>query len=101
LFFKSSFLLVLLICPFPALAQQQTTQIPPANSTIVVLGTFDPVTQGQSSRSVVVMDPEEHPLAFQDVEDYLRTDSSVDIQERERYVKPILFKSVPGFNVVA
>jgi outer membrane cobalamin receptor len=82
LFFKSSFLLVLPICPYHALAQQQTTQIPPANSTIVVLGTFDPVTQGQSSRSVVVMDPGEHPLAFQDVEDYLRTDSSVDIQQR-------------------
>lgn len=48
----------------------------------MVLGSFDPVTQGQSSRSVVFMDPQEHPLAFQDVEDYLRTDSSVDIQQR-------------------
>jgi iron complex outermembrane receptor protein len=79
---KSAFLLVLLLRPFQVLAQQPSPQIPPANSTIVVLGTFDPVTQGQSSRSVVVMDPDEHPLAFQDVEDYLRTDSSVDIQQR-------------------
>jgi iron complex outermembrane receptor protein len=28
------------------------------------------------------LDPQEYPLAFQDIEDYLRTDSSVDIEQR-------------------
>jgi vitamin B12 transporter len=80
--FNSAFLLILLLCRVHSLAQQQSTQIPSASSTVVVLGSPDPVTLGQSSRSVVVMDPQEHPLAFQDVEDYLRTDSSVDIEQR-------------------
>jgi iron complex outermembrane receptor protein len=82
LLLKSGLLLALLLCPFHALAQQQTTQISPTSSTVVVLGTFDPITEGESSRSVIVMDPQEHPLAFQDIEDYLRTDSSVDIEQR-------------------
>lgn len=80
--FKSVFLFLVILFPFQILSQQPSPQIPSANSTIVVLGTPDPVTQGQSSRSVVVTDPQEHPLAFQDVEDYLRTDPSVDIQQR-------------------
>jgi iron complex outermembrane receptor protein len=78
---KSVFLLVLLLCPFHVLAQQSSTQISPASSTVVVLGTFDPATQGQSSRSVVALDTN-HPPLLQDVEDYLRTDSSVDIEQR-------------------
>jgi outer membrane cobalamin receptor len=56
--------------------------IPTVESTTTVLGSPEPVTQGESSRAVVVMDTQQHPLAFQDVEDYLRTDSSVDIQQR-------------------
>jgi hypothetical protein len=55
-------------------------QIP--HATVVVLGSFEPLSQGESERSVVVLDPREHPLAFQDVEDYLRTDSSVEIEQR-------------------
>jgi outer membrane cobalamin receptor len=47
-----------------------------------VLGSPEPVTQGESSRAVVVMDTKQNPHGFQDIEDYLRTDSSVDIQQR-------------------
>jgi iron complex outermembrane receptor protein len=50
--------------------------------TVVVLGSPEPVTLGESARSVVAMDPQAHPLALQTTEDYLRTDSSVDIQQR-------------------
>jgi vitamin B12 transporter len=65
-----------------ALAQQAAPAIPPLSSTVVVVGSADPISLGQSSRAVVVLDTQEHPLAFQDVEDYLRTDASVDIQQR-------------------
>lgn len=79
---KLSFLALLIPYPVQNAAQQPSTQIPPVSSTVVVLGNFDPITEGQSSRSVVVTDSQEHPLAFQDIEDYLRTDSSVDIEQR-------------------
>ena len=37
---------------------------------------------GESARPIVALDTQEHPLAYQSVEDYLRTDASVDIQQR-------------------
>jgi iron complex outermembrane receptor protein len=42
----------------------------------------EPVSLGDSSRTVVALDTQQHALAFQDVGDYLRTDASVDIQQR-------------------
>lgn len=65
-----------------ALAQQSTPPIPPVSTTVVVLGSPTPVTLGESARSVVVLDTQAHPLAFNTVEDYLRTDSSVQINQR-------------------
>jgi outer membrane cobalamin receptor len=56
--------------------------IPPLQTTIVVLGNPVAVTAGESARSAVTLDTQEHRLAFQDAEDYLRTDSSVDIEQR-------------------
>jgi iron complex outermembrane receptor protein len=78
------FLFAILACTGiqSAIAQQSSPTIPPVNTTIVVLGSADPVNQDDSARAVVVMNPQEHPLAFQDAEDYLRTDSSVDIEQR-------------------
>ncbi len=38
--------------------------------------------RGESARSVVTMDTQAHPLAFNTVEDYLRTDSSIQINQR-------------------
>jgi len=51
-------------------------------TTVTVLGAPDPISLGESARSVVVMDTQEHPLAYDTVEDYLRTDSSVQINQR-------------------
>ncbi|MBT9329828.1 TonB-dependent receptor plug domain-containing protein [Paracidobacterium acidisoli] len=68
-----------------AAAQQSSSSspsLPTVESTTTVLGSPEPVTQGESPRVVVVMDTQQHRLAFQDIEDYLRTDSSVDIQQR-------------------
>jgi vitamin B12 transporter len=71
----------------PALSQhpQQPAPpqtIPPLQTTIVVLGTPDPVTEAESARSVTTLDTQQHPLAFQNIDDYLRTDASVFIQQR-------------------
>jgi iron complex outermembrane receptor protein len=89
--YRLSFL-ALLIFASSAFAQQQTSQQsaaqPPApkkpsvSSTIVVLGSPEPVTQANSSRVVSVIDTKEHPLVVPTVEDYLRTDSSVYIEQR-------------------
>ncbi|HEX5235074.1 MAG TPA: TonB-dependent receptor [Silvibacterium sp.] len=74
----------------PALAQQQARQQSPAaaankpsvNTTVVVLGAPEPVTQASSSRVVSVIDTKAHPLTAPTVEDYLRTDSSAYIEQR-------------------
>lgn len=56
--------------------------IPTVRTTVTVLGDPAPVVLGESARSVVVMDTQEHPLAYNTVEDYLRTDSSIQISQR-------------------
>lgn len=71
-----------------ALAQQQPSKQQPASarpvtsSTVVVLGSPEPVTQAESSRVVTVIDTKKHPLVVPAIEDYLRTDSSVYIEQR-------------------
>ena len=62
--------------------QAKAVAIPPVSTTVVVLGNVEPVSVGESARDVTVLDTQAHPLAFEDIEDYLRTDSSVDIQQR-------------------
>ena len=62
--------------------QAKAAVIPPVSTTVVVLGNVEPVSVGESARDVTVLDTQAHPLAFEDIEDYLRTDSSVDIQQR-------------------
>ena len=79
--------LLVLALTIPALSQQ-TPQNPPAEkiptlqTTVVVLGEPEAITAADSARSIVTLDTQEHRLAFQNVEDYLRTDASVDIQQR-------------------
>lgn len=84
--YAGAFALALASC---AIAQQQSSQ-PPSPvpnkptvlSTVVVLGSPEPVTEADTSRVVTVMEPKEHPLAVPTIEDYLRTDSSVYIEQR-------------------
>jgi outer membrane cobalamin receptor len=75
----SFLLLALRVLPCAA---QQAQSIPPVSETVVVVGSPDPITLGQSSRSVAVMDTQQHPLAFETAEDYLRTDASTFIEQR-------------------
>ena len=66
----------------PHAASTARKKLATVRTTVTVLGAPDPVSLGESARSVVVMDTQEHPLAFNTVEDYLRTDSSVQISQR-------------------
>jgi len=83
-------LLYLLLCSGCAMAQQassssassSTPSIPPVRETVTVLGSGEPVTEGESARVVTVIDATEHPLVLQDLAGYLRTDASVDIRQR-------------------
>ena len=61
---------------------QKARKKPLVSSTVVVLGSPEPVTQAESSRVVAVIQTSKHPLMVPTVEGYLRTDSSVFIQER-------------------
>ena len=65
-----------------AFAQSTQQTIAPVNTTLVVLGSAAPVTQGESARAVTSLDTQQHRLAYQELEDYLRLDASVDIQQR-------------------
>src|SRR5260370_20947971 len=71
----------------PAFCQQTqptpiTPAIPPLEPTIVALGTLEAIPAGESARSGITLDTQQHRLASHDIEDYLRTDSSVAIQQR-------------------
>ncbi|HEY4051360.1 MAG TPA: TonB-dependent receptor [Acidobacteriaceae bacterium] len=75
------FLADLLLKP-SAHAQQTSPKLPPQVSTVLVLGSPEPVTEGESARSVVLLDTQEHPLTFGTVEDYMRSDSSLFLEQR-------------------
>ncbi|MBT9332419.1 TonB-dependent receptor plug domain-containing protein [Paracidobacterium acidisoli] len=74
-------LFVIVFLAASAGAQQKPT-LPSVNTTVVVLGSPVPVSEQDSARAVVSLDTQRAPLAFHQIEDYLRTDSSVDIQQR-------------------
>lgn len=79
---QTRYLSLALLGAICAHAQQNAQTIAPVSSTVVVLGSAEPISQGESARPVIALDAQQHPLAYQDIEDYLRTDSSVDIQQR-------------------
>lgn len=64
--------------------QKPAPPAPPAtaDTTVVVLGSPIPITEQESARSVVSLDTQEVPMGSHQIEDYLRTDASVDIQQR-------------------
>lgn len=64
-----------------AASGQQTAPISPVSTTVVVVGNPEPVTLGESDRSIFVIDTQ-NQLAYPQVEDYMRTDSSTFIEQR-------------------
>ena len=63
-------------------ARHAHTPISPVSTTVVVVGTPEPVTLGESNRSTAVMNTQKHPLAYSTVMDYLRTDASLYVEQR-------------------
>ncbi|HTZ56548.1 MAG TPA: TonB-dependent receptor [Acidobacteriaceae bacterium] len=72
----------LLTCLTAAWGYAQQPVPASVSATVIVLGNPLPVSQQESARTVVSLDTQSTPLAFHQLEDYLRTDSSVDIQQR-------------------
>lgn len=65
-----------------AVLAQATNPTPAVSTTVTVLGSPEPVTLGESNRSTVVLDTQQEPGVFSQVEDYLRTDASVFVEQR-------------------
>jgi iron complex outermembrane receptor protein len=65
-----------------SLAQQGSQPIAPVQQAVVVVGVPSPVAIGESPRSVVLISTDQHPLAFETPEEYLRTDPSLLIEQR-------------------
>ena len=65
--------------------QQQRTKtekIPEMKSTVVVVGTPAPLTEEESPRSTETLEVQRYPLAFTDLNDLMRDDPSVDLEQR-------------------
>lgn len=56
--------------------------MPAVRDTVSVVGRLDPVTEGQSQRSVMALEAQPAQLAVPGVAELLRVDSSVDIEQR-------------------
>jgi iron complex outermembrane receptor protein len=63
-------------------ANAPASTLPTVRETVTVLGAPEPVTEGESSRSVETIDIQQAPLLFSEPASALRTDSSVDVQQR-------------------
>lgn len=68
--------------PLSAQVAPTPTSTPAVKDSITVLGTAEPVTEGESARVVEVLDVSSHPALVQEPAAYLRVDPSVDIQMR-------------------
>src|SRR5579875_1623927 len=78
-----TFMLLFCMSALAGHAQTQTAPpVSPVSTTVVVVGTPEPVTVGESNRAIDVMNTQKHPLAYQQTEDYLRTDASVFVEQR-------------------
>jgi iron complex outermembrane receptor protein len=67
------------------MAQQATAPVKkpePLRETVVVLGDVVPISEGEAARPVTVLDVQPQLLLSSDVEDLMRTDASVDMQQR-------------------
>lgn len=62
--------------------QGDSSARPELRSTVVVVGTPDPIAQEESPRSTETLEVQQPPLVFTDLDDVLRDDPSVDLQER-------------------
>ena len=62
--------------------QGQPAALPTVQATVVVVGTPDPLTEGQSARSTATLEVQPTKLLYNNAQDLLRDDASVDLEER-------------------
>ena len=75
--FRSRIVLLLALVSCPAFAQQQ-----PVQQTVTVTTSIPPVPLSESNRAVVTLDTRDQPLLENNVTDYLRLDTSLNVQSR-------------------
>jgi iron complex outermembrane receptor protein len=83
--FRSALLLAALGSSVGLMAQQAVTPVKkpePLRENVVVLGDVVPISEGEAARPVTVIDVQPQRLLSSDVEDLMRTDASVDVQQR-------------------
>lgn len=85
---RSSFLSLFLLA-FPVVAQQPDAPQPAAqpapaaqHETVVVTGTFEPLSLDEMDRAITLLPARSSGLVLNALEDLLRTDPSLDLQER-------------------
>ena len=68
----------------PSQNQQQVKaeKMPEVRSTVVVVGTPDPIAEEESPRSTETLEVQKNALVFADLNDVLRDDPSVDVEQR-------------------
>ena len=76
---RITLLLAAVSAALPMCAQQAA---PSATQTVVVTASSDPLALAGSDRTVMVLDTQAHPLAFEALPDVLRQDPSLNLQER-------------------
>jgi iron complex outermembrane receptor protein len=63
-------------------AQQDNAQVKKPKEIVVVTGVYEPVPLGEVDRPITQLDVRSNELVSNSLEDFLRLDSSVDLQER-------------------
>ena len=72
----------ILIAPQPIWAQEDSSTVSKPKETVVVTGVYEPIPFGEVDRSITQLDVSSNELVSSSLEDVLRLDSSVDLQER-------------------
>jgi iron complex outermembrane receptor protein len=72
----------LLVVAANAWAQQGSTPVSKPKETVVVTGVYEPLPLGEVDRPITQLDIRSNELVSNSLEDFLRLDSSVDLQER-------------------
>jgi iron complex outermembrane receptor protein len=76
-------LALLLVASGPVLrAQQDTPPVTKPTETVVVTGVYEPLPLGEVDRPITELDMRSNALVSNSLEDFLRLDSSIDLQER-------------------
>lgn len=85
---RGAVLVGLLVCVVACSAQdiakdrQAKEKLPEVKQSVVVVGTPDPLTEEESPRSTETLEVQQYPLVFTDLNDLMRDDPSVDLEQR-------------------